>query len=321
MTVNRHKLLKWSILVALLAYAAVMSVWAHREAHLHVCTGIEIQVDGSQTMDSVIRHGVTEELYKYPRKIVGVPLHEINTPDIEKYLSKYNNFESVNCMITSRGKLIVRIVPLIPVMRVFFGDNSYYINKDGKHVVSNAEFFNEVPIVSGSFNRNFTPKGVLPLVNYIKKDAMLNELVSMIEAKDAENLILIPRIRGHVINFGDTLHLDEKKRALTLFYRQVLPYKGWEEYDTISVKFRGQVVATRRDKTRLNHAEQYIEDIDLEEGTLPEAPPASANTTAKPDSTAQKASTTTPSSPTKPTSPPSTAPSEANTTEGETTTT
>lgn len=267
--------MKWGILAALLAYVAVMSVWAHHEARQHVCTGIEIQIDGNQAMDSVIRHGISEELYRYPRKIIGVPLHEVNTSDIEKFLSRFNNFESVNCMITSRGKLIVRIVPLIPVMRVFFGDNSYYINKDGKHVVSNAEFYSDVPIVSGRFNRNFNPRAVLPLVRYIEGDPLLKELVAMVEARDAHNLLLIPRIRGHVVNFGDTTRLEEKKRALAMFYRQVMPYKGWEEYDTISVKFRGQVVATRRDKNRLNHAEHYIEDVDLEEATLPEAPVSS----------------------------------------------
>lgn len=270
MTDKTRKILKWSILVALLIYATGMSVWGRYQARQHVCTGIELEVNGSAAMDSVIRHGVTDELYAYPRKIVGTPLHEVNTSDIEKYLSRYNNFESVNCMISPRGKLIVRIVPLIPVMRVFFGDNSYYINKDGKHVVSNAEFYSDVPIVTGRFNRNFSPRAVLPLVNYIQGDEMLKELVSMIDAQDSKNLILVPRIKGHVINFGDTTRLEDKKRALTMFYRQVMPYKGWEEYDTISVKYRGQIVATRRDKSRLNHGEQYEEEIDLEEGTLPE---------------------------------------------------
>ena len=33
------------------------------------------------------------------------------------------------------------------------------------------------------------------------------------------------------------------------FYRYVAPVKGWEKYDTISVAWRRQVVATRRDKT------------------------------------------------------------------------
>lgn len=270
MTPKGRKILKWSILGLLLAYTAGMGIWANREARIHLCTGIEVDVAGQGALDSVIRHGVSEELRKYPKPIIGTLIHQINTAEIERYLSKYNNFESVNCMISSRGQLIVKITPLIPVMRVFFGDNSYYINKDGKHISSNAEFYNEVPVVTGRFNRKFTPKDVIPLVNFVNKDAMLHDLVSMIVAEDASNLILVPRIRGHVVNFGDTTRLDEKKRTLTMFYRQVMPYKGWEEYDTISVKFRGQVVATRRDKTRLNHMEEYEEEVDLEEATLPD---------------------------------------------------
>lgn len=262
--------MKWVILTALICYAAGVSIWAHREASTQVCTGIEVQVEGTAAMDSVIRHGVSEELRHYPKRIVGTPLHQLSTVDIERYLARYSNFESVNCMISSHRKLIVKIVPLIPVMRVFFGDNSYYINKDGKHIVSKAEFYSDVPVVSGNFSRKFPPASVLPLVNYIKADPMLSELVSIVVAENQHNLILVPRIRGHVINFGDTTRLGEKKRALTLFYRQVMPYKGWEEYDTISVKYRGQVVATRRDKTKLNHAEEYEETEDLEEATLPQ---------------------------------------------------
>lgn len=268
MSTRRRKIVKWCILGILLLYATGICVWANNQAQQHVCTGIEIVIDGANRNDTAVLRGVNEELHKYPRRIVGTPLHELNVADVERYLTRYNNFESVNCMITSRGQLVVRIVPLIPVMRVFYGDKSYYINKEGKHIVSNAEYFSDVPIVSGRFNRNFTPRDVLPLVNYIAGNPTLNDLVSMVEAPDADNLILIPRIRGHVINFGDTTRLDEKRRALELFYRQVMPYKGWQEYDTISVKYRGQVVATRRDKTRLNVPEQYTEDEDLEEGTL-----------------------------------------------------
>lgn len=254
----------------LLAYAAVMAVWANQTAAQHVCHGIEVRVEGNSVLDSTVRRGVIEELRHYPNPIEGTPLHQLRTDDIERYLSKANSFESVHCMVSSRGKLIVSVEPLVPVMRVFFADNSYYINKEGKHIVTNAEFFSDVPIVSGRFNRSFTPRDVVPLVNFISSDPMLSGLVSMVEAQNKDNLILVPRIRGHVINFGDTTRLDEKKRALALFYREVIPYKGWNEYDTISVKFKGQVVASRRDKSILNHSEKYEEEVDLEEATLPD---------------------------------------------------
>ncbi len=49
-----------------------------------------------------------------------------------------------------------------------------------------------------------------------------------------------------------------------------MPHKGWLEYDTVSVKFRDQIVATRRDKKKLQHSEDYMDDFDMEEHTLPD---------------------------------------------------
>lgn len=198
-------------------------------------------------------------------------MNSINTQNIEKYLGKLSNFESVNCMLSSGGILKVKVKPLVPVMRVFVGDNSYYINKDGKHIASSSEFFTDVPVVTGSFSREFPPTAVLPLIRHIEKDPFLRDLTSMVVARDARNLIIVPRVFGHVVNMGDTSDIAEKSRALSLFYRKVMPYKGWQEYDTISVKFRDQIVATRRDKTRLNHGEEYIEETDPEDATLPES--------------------------------------------------
>ena len=263
------KIFKWTALVLLLAYSVGMSVWANREAARHVCQGIEVIVEGNPAMDTIVKRGITEELKNYPGKIVGQRLDAVDTGSIERFLGRLSNFETVECMMSSGGILRIKAVPLVPVMRVFFADNSYYINKDGKHIKSNIDFFSDVPVVSGRFKRGFQPVDVLPLVRFIDSHPDLKNLVGMIEARDPANLILVPRITGHVVNFGDTTRLEEKARNLSLFYREVMPYKGWEEYDTVSVKFRGQVVATRRDKSRLNHAEEYLEDIDLEEATLP----------------------------------------------------
>ncbi len=268
MTTTGKTIMKWSILLLLFAYCISMSVWAKGEADRHVCEGIDIEVRGNRNMDTIVVRGVAKELARYPHRIKGARLNEINTSDIEKYLTRLNTFESVNCMISSGGRLKIEIVPLVPVMRLFVGNKSYYINKDGKQIDSKAEFYTEAPVVTGNFNSKFQPKDILPLVKYIDKDPMLRELVAMVEARDAHNLLLVPRMLGHVVNFGDTTRLDEKKEALKLFYKKVMPYKGWEEYDTISVKFRDQVVATRRVKPVAPAPLEEGEDIDPDETTL-----------------------------------------------------
>ena len=269
----RKSILKWLILTLLITYACGMTIWAHTESRRNGCQGIEVTIESATSADTVTQKGVLDELSRYPRKIVGEPLATIDTRNIEEYLSGFSNFEDVECTLTTSGKLSVRIQPMVPAIRVFDGSKSYYINKSGKVIESKPNFFVDVPVVTGNFSRTFTPQQVLPLVRFVEKDDILSKLVGMIEAKDADNLILIPRIHGHVINFGDTNRLEEKRRALLSVYRKVMPYKGWDAYDTISVKFRGQVVATRRDKSRANHGGVDDNEPDMEEATLPVVAP------------------------------------------------
>ncbi len=104
----------------------------------------------------------------------------------------------------------------------------------------------------------------------------------MYEVNGPDDIILVPRITGHVINLGDTTRLAEKRRMLMTAYKNIIPYRGWNQYDTISVKFRGQIVATRRNKAPLYPIETFIEEEDPEEATLPAEVAANNTATSTP---------------------------------------
>ena len=254
----------------LAAYVVLAAIWAHAEASKNSCKGIDIQIVEGNATDSVTRRGVLAEINRYPEKIVGTQIPAVDTRKLEQYLKSFSQFEDVVCSFNTNGRLNVKVTPMVPELRVFEDSASYYINKDGKKMTSKANFFVDVPVVSGNFNDQFKPSDILPVTRFISSDPVLSQLIGMVRADDSDNIILVPRIHGHVINFGDTNRLPEKKKALMAVYRKVLPYKGWEEYDTISVKFRGQVVATRRLKgSQLPQNVSYEED-DMEEATLPD---------------------------------------------------
>ncbi|MDE6247796.1 MAG: hypothetical protein K2M41_08170 [Muribaculaceae bacterium] len=273
MTPRAKTILKWVILSLLIAYVVGMGIWARGEAERNTCRSIVITMGEKGLSDTITVKGVRTELMKYQHRIIGAKANTINTLDIRQYLMRLNNFEDVECYLATDGKLHIRISPMIPEIRVFDGADSYYVNKDGKRIKSNAEFFTQVPIVTGNF-RNTSPQVALPIVRFVENDKELRELIGMYYVQDADNIILIPRITGHVINFGDTTRLKEKRRMLMTAYKNIIPYKGWEEYDTISVRFKGQIVATRRNKAPLYPIESYLEEIDPEDATLPEATPA-----------------------------------------------
>lgn len=262
-------ILKWLILLALLSYIAIASMWAIDYAEQQTLDDIVINIDKNSPTKFVTKEGVVQKLGKTADKIKHTPIAELNIEKLERQLSQDNSFENVECYITSDNKLQIDIVPMIPEIRVFSPDGkSYYINKDGKRIDTGNEFFMDVPVVTGNFDQKFPAKNILPVTRHIAADDYLKNLITMIEVKSATNILLYPCIKGQVINIGDTTELTKKFDNLTLFYRKVMNHKGWETYDTISVKFRNQIVATRRDKSKKIHSIEVDDSVNIDEQSL-----------------------------------------------------
>lgn len=262
-------ILKWLILLALLSYIAIASMWAIDYAEQQTLDDIVINIDKNSPTKFVTKEGVIQKLGKTADKIKHTPIAELNIEKLERQLSQDNSFENVECYITSDNKLQIDIVPMIPEIRVFSPDGkSYYINKDGKRIDTGNEFFMDVPVVTGNFDQKFPAKNILPVTRHIAADDYLKNLITMIEVKSATNILLYPCIKGQVINIGDTTELTKKFDNLTLFYRKVMNHKGWETYDTISVKFRNQIVATRRDKSKKIHSIEVDDSVNIDEQSL-----------------------------------------------------
>lgn len=267
--------LKWLLLVALLAYAAGMSAWAYAELQARRCTGIDVFVEPVEGTSAAFLHpeAVKGELGAIARDYASRPVGSIDTEALERRLCAISNFESAEVLITAQGRLQVRVVPMIPELRVFTPHGTYYINKDGKRLDARADYYADLPVAVGDFSRRMPATGVLPVVRFIQRDTLLRNLITMVDYRSPRSILLVPRIRGHIVELGDTSALADKFARLKLFYRKVLPHQGWEKYDTVSVKYRGQIVATRADKSvRVHGAQGEEEYVDPEETDMPFQP-------------------------------------------------
>ncbi|MCM1092378.1 MAG: hypothetical protein NC248_00305 [Bacteroides sp.] len=258
------KILRVILSIALLAYIVVAVSWSRNQSATELCRGIVVDPIESRF---VTTKEITRELGQLPEQSVKMRIHQINTDSIERMLASIDNIERVRCIVMTDNRIHVEVDPLEPVARIFDRDSSYYINRAGKRISATARYHSDVPIVSGAFTKEFPPTEVLPLVSFINNDSTWSTLITHIKAYDRRNVILVPMIHGHVINIGDIENLDDKFDRLRLAYKKILPVKGWDFYDTLSVKWRGQVVATRRVK-RLHQA---ISTVDIEaEQELPD---------------------------------------------------
>lgn len=257
--------------VVLLGYVAFAFAFVHEENSKRICPGIDLRIMGNTLLDSVLRQGVNSQLAKYGHKLKGETIENIDLKQLEDYLSTFSNFESVECSINPDSRLRITIIPIKAEVRVFTDKgHSFYINRYGKRIKADAEFFIDVPVLIAPEKYEDCISSALSVIRYAGADPELSPLIAAYKIDGPNDLIIIPILQGHVINFGDSTRLDEKKAAIMAAYRNVLPAKGWNTYDTISVKFKSQIVASRRNKAISRHGALEDEGEDLEEATLPD---------------------------------------------------
>lgn len=255
--------------LALVAYLVTALVMTGRVSANEKCHGIVIEVNDSLSRRFVTSDEIKRDLGSVYDNAMRSRIADINTDEIERRLMENDRIERARVLKMSDGTVKIEVDPMIPVARVFDGGKSYYINKDGKHMSADARYHINVPVISGHFpdtDTVFTAASVLPLIDYLTADSTLNNLVTMIKVDSPTDIILIPMIRGHVINIGEPVDFESKFTRLSTFYKKIFPVKGWQYYDTVSVKWGGQIVATRRLKALHNNlitADDEREELDM----------------------------------------------------------
>lgn len=255
----------------LLGYVAFAFAYVRQENDARVCKDIDLRIIGNSLPDSVLRQGVRSQLGKYGHRLIGQKLSDIDLQNLEDYLGNFSNFEYVECSFNPDSRLRITIAPIKAEVRVFLDNGrSFYINRYGKRIDADAEFFVDVPVLLASEKNEQYLQAALAVIRYASADPELDPLIAAYKIDGPNDIIIIPRLHGHVVNFGDSTRLLEKKAAFLTAYRDILPAKGWNTYDTISVKFRNQIVASRRNKTLSSHGAIDDDGVDLEEATLPD---------------------------------------------------
>lgn len=268
----------------MVVYIAVMLPLSRGGASAMPFRSVEFVIDDSLNSGFVSADDIRRECLSRFGGLDTLSPSRLNLADVEFQLGALPEIESINAAVLGNGTLRFDVVPMVPVARVFEHDRSYYINSQGKKIKADINYHIDVPVVSGYFDDQYPAGRLLPLLDYIKARPELDALVSAVSVDRNHDIYLIPVIRGHVVNFGDTTEISDKFARLEAFYTKVMPVKGWDHYDTLSVKWHGQMVATRRVKQQpvkieLPPEEFMIADDDDENLTTPTMYPDSLKKT------------------------------------------
>ncbi|MDX1908302.1 MAG: hypothetical protein SF053_14800 [Bacteroidia bacterium] len=186
--------------------------------------------------------------------LTGVPMGQIDLGMVELALRQDRTVLHGEAWKSIAGSLHLEATLRKPLARLINNSGTtLYLDENGYKFPDSRLHTAYVPLIRGDFEEGAvdtfacnTILAAVPVLQYIQQNPFWNAQIAEIWIEQSGELVLYPQIGDARIEFGQPSRIREKFSNLLDFYRQVLPETGWSLYKSVSVAYRGQVVARRR---------------------------------------------------------------------------
>lgn len=192
----------------------------------------------------------------YKKDVRKVGIYALKLDQLEKYLLKQALVRKAELYVDPENTLHIALQQRQPVVRVVDVQGSqYYLDELGYKIPVSAKYGARVPVATGLWHPvsgdRLDDKGLmyygslLKLVTAIEADSFAHALIEQIDLDENGDFTLIPKIGQEKILMGGADALEDKLERLKLFYQENMGRQGWNVYETINLKFKGQIVGKK----------------------------------------------------------------------------
>ncbi len=241
----------WVSLVVLGSVGLLAAVEQRYEARR--CQRVEVRIDGGRPEHGFITAADVRRLVADGGPVVGRRLDQLDLKALEARVRSNGLVRECQVAADLGGTLNVRVWQHRPIARLVerhgVGSNADgYLNAEGELLPLSEHYTARVLLVAGVYFERL-PNLTAPrhaalrtLLRFITADPFWNAQVAQVVVERNGEVTLVPQVGNHQIEFGLPTEPEAKFRKLKIFYTQILPVKGWDAYQRVSVKFKNQLV-------------------------------------------------------------------------------
>ena len=218
-----------------------------------VCKNINIHVDNQLGNYFIDENDVMSILTNdNDDMLIGVPFEKIDLKHLEERLERHAYVYRAEVHKDLKGNLNTEVFQSRPVARLTYsGNNDKYINHLGEVIPISQKYTSRVLLINGYISAHLEEESVMEnefgqqlmeMINHINKDKFWKAMVAQLEIDKKGNIRIYTQVSKQIVEFGPPEDLDDKFKKLKIFYKDILPTKGWNTYERVSVKFKNQIV-------------------------------------------------------------------------------
>lgn len=240
--------------VLAMAALLVLIAFAEREQHQAAVNEISITIDNLNDNHFIDEEDVRGLMQLNDKSLIGETVSSINLKEVERKIKSNRFIEDAELYSDLKGNLLVNVELRRPIARIVRNDGpDGYIAEDGTIMPVSEKFTTRVVLISGSYARNLlgqqningTEEGkqLMQMLELIREDDFWKAQIAQLDIDSKGRVTLFPQVGDEHIEFGKPENVEEKFKKLMIFYKEILPVKGWNKYKRINLEYEGQLVA------------------------------------------------------------------------------
>ena len=219
-----------------------------------VCKDIVIELDNLNENHFLDEADVMKLVENSGQPIKGTGIGRINLKEIEAKLRYDRHISDAQLFGDLKGNLIVNVELRRPIARIVQPDAlDAYIAEDGVVMPVSEKYTSRVMLLSGQFVKKLIEsqdlkkteegKQLLEMIEFINDDKFWKAQIAQMDINAEGKISIYPQVTGQRVEFGKPENIEEKFKKLMIFYKEILPQRGWTKYERVNLEYEGQVIA------------------------------------------------------------------------------
>jgi len=216
------------------------------------CEKITISIDKQLQKYFIDEDDINAIISEGNRKIIkGLSKEAINIKYLESLVEENKFVKNAEVSINHKGDIHIKVEQNIPAARIFTSDNSFYINESGKRLPLSSKYTARVPLVISEleeinkkidFFTSEEGKSYIFLLNHIRADEFWSKQIAELHINKYGEVSFLMQLGKQKVEFGKPQLIEDKFFRLSVFVKKIMPSVGWNKYEKVSLRYKGQIV-------------------------------------------------------------------------------
>jgi cell division protein FtsQ len=227
--------------------------FAERKQGGAVCKNVSVEIENLNENHFLDEADVMKLVETSGQTIKGIGIDRINLKEIEKKLKYDKHILDAELFGDLKGNLVVNVELRRPIARIVQSDApDAYVAEDGVIMPVSEKYTSRVLLISGhvkplleseDLNKSEEGKQLLEMIEYINANRFWKAQVAQLDIDRSGRVDIFPQVTGQRVEFGKPENIEMKFNKLMIFYKEILPARGWTRYERVNLEYEGQVIA------------------------------------------------------------------------------